>query len=468
MAPRRRSLATRLTWSHLVATSAALLLVGGTLFLLLARAQRLQATDALNSQAAIYATYAAELAPTTTILEGVADRVAHRFPPPAGTAVRIFATNGSLLTSDRSLGEFPSRAVQPYIVSQAPFLPLAPSVRLYVAQPIMRGDQRIGIVEVSSDLTPERDFRRQLLLALIPAGLLGLIGAFAVANLLARNLLRPLIALGKVASAIAGGQLDARADDMRPDEIGELAAQINHMAADLKVRFEEVQHLADTRREFYRSVSHELRTPLTALRGMAENLEDSATPAQRKSLAIIQAETERLQRLVEELLAGGERTFIPQREQEPVDLPELLSGVVDLMRPRAARAGIDLRCEAATPGLISGDRDRLRQALVNVLDNALKWTPPGGTIRVSLVKSDLGGRPGMAIRVADSGPGVPDPLREKIWERGTHGPDGGQGLGLALVREVVEAHGGDVCLEQGPGMAIQLRFPLRKSTIVRG
>jgi signal transduction histidine kinase len=449
-----------------VATSAALLLVGGTLFLLLTRTQRIQATEALNAQAAIYATYAAELAPTTTILEGVADRVARRFPPPPGTAVRIFATNGSLLTSDRSLGEFPSRAVQPLVVSQAPFLPLAPSLRLYVAQPIMRGNQRIGIVEVSSDLTPERHFRRQLLLALLPAWLLGLIGAFVLANLLARSLLRPLIALGSVAGTIAGGQLDARADDTRPDEIGELAAQINRMAADLKVRFEEVQRLAETRREFYRSVSHELRTPLTALRGMAENLEDSATPGQRKSVAIIQAETERLQRLVEELLAGGERAFIPLREKEPVDLEGLLMSVVDLMRPRAVRAGIDLRYEAETPGIISGDRDRLRQALVNVLDNALKWTPPGGTIRVSLVESNMGGRPGMAVTVVDSGPGIPDPIRENMWERGTHGPDGGQGLGLALVREVVEAHGGDVCLGQGPGTTIQIRFPRRESRIV--
>jgi signal transduction histidine kinase len=329
----------------------------------------------------------------------------------------------------------------------------------------MRGDQRIGIVEVSSDLTPERDFRHQLLLALLPAGLLGLIGAFALANLLARNLLRPLVALGRVAGAIAGGQLDARADDTRPDEIGELAAQINHMAADLKVRFEEVQRLAETRREFYRSVSHELRTPLTALRGMAENLEDTATPGQRRSVAIIQAETERLQRLVEELLAGGERTFIPLREKESLDLPGLLGGVVDLMRPRAARAGIDLRYEATTPGLISGDRDRLRQALVNVLDNALKWTPPGGTVLVSLLESNLGDRPAMAVRVMDSGPGIPATLRARIWERGTHGPDGGQGLGLALVREVVEAHGGDVCLEQGPRTIIQLRFPLRKDTL---
>ncbi len=467
MALRRRSLTTRLTWSHLLATGVALLLLAATLLLLLIRAQRAQTIDALNAQASLYAAYASELAPTTASLEGVADRIVRRFPRPAGTMVRIFAANGALLTADRSLGEFPSRAAQPLIVSQAPFFPLAPPQRRYVAQPIMRGDQRIGIVEVSSSLVTEQRVRRQLLFALLPASLLGLAGSLAVANLLARSLLSPLDALRNVARAIAAGELDARADDARSDEIGELAAQINHMAADLKVRFLEVQRLAETRREFYRSVSHELRTPLTALRGMAENLEESATPEQRTSVAIIQAETERLQRLVEELLAGGEHNFQPRREQEAVDLGALVSGVVDLMRPRAARAGIDLHYEAAASGDVSGDRDRLRQALVNVLDNALKWTPPGGSVRVRVEVGAIADHPGLAIVVADSGPGIPPDVRGSLWQRGVRGPDGGHGLGLALVREVVEAHGGEVSLDPGPGTAVRLCLPRREAMRAR-
>ena len=104
-----------------------------------------------------------------------------------------------------------------------------------------------------------------------------------------------------------------------------------------------------------------------------------------------------------------------------------------------------------------GDRDRLKQALVNLLDNALKWTPPGGEVRIDLAAER--GSSSLLITVADTGPGVPAPLRTTIWQRGTRGVDGGQGLGLALVHEVVAAHGGTVRLLDGPGTAVELRLP---------
>ncbi len=297
-------------------------------------------------------------------------------------------------------------------------------------------------------------------LALLPASLLALGGAAALALLLARSLVRPLIALRNVAGTIAVGDLSVRADDRGRDEIAQLAREINQMAVDLQVRFDEVQRLAETRREFYRSVSHELRTPLTALRGMAENLEDSATPEQRRSVEIIQAESERLQRLVNELLAGGEREFVALREKRLIQAGALAASVVELMQSRAARGGVALHYQTTSAaGGIGGDADRLKQALVNLLDNALKWTPAGGEIRVAVSDCTLRNEPGVAIAVADTGPGIPDELRASIWERGIRGRDGGQGLGLALVREIVEAHGGEVQIQEGPGTTIELCFP---------
>ncbi|MDQ5851435.1 MAG: ATP-binding protein [Chloroflexota bacterium] len=456
---RRLSLTTRLILSHLLATATALLLLGSTLVFLVVRDQRLQVLATLDAQAAVYAAYAGELAPTTAILEGLADGIVQRFPREPGTKVRIFATNGSLLTSDRSLGEFPSRAVQPLIVTPAPFLPLATETRRYVAKAIIRDSQPIGIVEVSRDTAAEVRLRRNLLLALLPGSLLAATGALLLANLLARTLLRPLHALRRVASAIAAGELGARSGDRSSDEIGQLAGQINRMAAELEARFDEIERLAKTRREFYRSISHELRTPLTAIRGMAENLEDGAAPEQQRSLEIIQAETDRLQCLVEELLAGGDGSFALLRQRQPVELAELARDVVELMQPRAARASIQLRYDGEDRGTIAGDRDRLKQALVNVLDNALKWTPPGGDVLVRTYEAPLDGAAGIAVSVADSGPGIPDELRATVWQRGTRGRDGSQGLGLALVHEVVQAHGGAASLGDGPGTTVELRFP---------
>ena len=456
---RRRSLTTRLLLSHLAAAIVALGLLGGSLLFLVARNQRLQSTAALQAQAAVYATYAAELAHTTTLLEGVADVVVRRFPVQPGTSVRIFAPNGSLLTSDRALGEFPSRSAQAFVAGPAPFLPLAPESRRYVAQPIRRGGQAIGIVEVSSSAEAERRLRRELLLMLLPASLLALCGALLLALLLARSLLRPLHALQHVAQTIAAGRLEARSSDHSPDEIGRLAAEINRMAHDLQARFEQIERLAETRREFYRSVSHELRTPLTAIRGMVENLEDDADPGQRRSLEVLKAETDRLQQLVEELLAGGEHTFAPLRHRLPVDLGALAAEVVALMRPRADRAGVRLVYHPGGGETIAGDRDRLKQALVNLLDNALKWTPAGGKVQVSVAPTGEASRREVVLTVADAGPGIPAELRDAAWERGRRGADGGQGLGLALVREVLQAHGGTARIVDGPGTTVELRLP---------
>lgn len=454
-----RSLTARLTWSHLLATAVGLALLGVTVLVLVDRNQRAETIAGLNRQAAIYAAYAAQIAPSSTTLEGVADSVLRRFPIAPGTIARIFATNGSLLSSDPSLGQFPSRPVQSLMAGPVPFLPLPPPQRLYVAWPVRHAHDTIGIVEVSSDVSAARRLRRELAVALVPGALLACTGALVLANLLARSLLRPLHALGRVSQAIAAGDLRARADESGKDEIARLAGQINHMAAELQQRFAEIEQLAETRKQFYRSVSHELRTPLTAIRGIAENLEDSASEEQQKSLLIMQAETIRLQRLVEELLAGGETAFAPLRERRAVDLAALTSEVAALMRPRADRAGIRLDCESKAAALVIGDQDRLKQALVNLFDNALKWTPSGGSVRLRVDDMRVDGRSGVRISITDTGPGIPEQLRVSLWDRDARGDDGGQGLGLALVRDVVEAHGGRAGLEPGTGTTITLWLP---------
>ena len=435
------------------------MVLGGTFAVLVVRAERARLDERLAAQAAIYAAYARDLAPTTSILEGIADSVVRRFPTEDGTTVRIFAANGALLSSDSSLGQFPSRAAEQLITGAAPILALAPETRRYVARPIGRADQPIGIVEVSSDRRAEQQTRRDLLPPLLPASLLALAGAAALAWLLARSLLRPLHALRRVAGAIAGGDLAARSVDRSSDEIGQLATQVNQMADDLNLRFEQIERLAETRRQFYRSVSHELRTPLTAIRGIAENLEESVAPADRRGLEIIQSETERLGRLVDELLADGERGAASMRQYLPVDLGALADDVVALMHDRAERAGVRLHVDRQREGLVLGDRDRLRQALINLVDNALKWTPAGGDVRIKLGSAALEEKPAVLLVISDTGRSISSEARATIWERGNRGADGGQGLGLALVREIISAHGGVARLADTDQTTIELLLP---------
>ncbi|HEX6289341.1 MAG TPA: ATP-binding protein [Herpetosiphonaceae bacterium] len=453
---RRRSLKTRLTLSHVFVTLAGLALLGVALIVFVQRGQRTQVLANLAAQANVYAAYASELAADSDTLAGVAPNLSRRFPLPPDIAMRVLAPNGSVLFASRDLGTFPSRAALPLLTNPLPIQPVTlERGRHFVAQPIIHDGQTIGVIELSQSVARERALLGLLLIALFPSAALALIGAALAGHLLARSLVRPLSELGQVASAIAGGNDAARSEDRSGDEIGQLAARLNSMADELQSRLAEVERLAVARQEFYRAVSHELRTPLTAIRGTAENLEDDARPDQQADLQIIQAEAARLQRLVEEMLQPRESAPAPLRRRQPVDLTALIGEVGRIMQPRAERAGVVLTTTAAARLRVVGDRDRLKQALLNLLDNALTWTPPGGAITVEARPDRADAR----IVVCDSGPGIAPELRERVWERG-FSTTNGQGLGLALVREVMAAHDGDASVLDGQQTTIALRLPL--------
>ncbi len=452
---RRRSLLIRLTISHTLVTLAGLLLLIGALLLLAQHALRRETEANLATQAQVIAAYAEAVAPDTTTLGAIAPDLARRFALAPGAVVRVIASNGAVLYASRDLGPFPSGAARPLLTNPLPIQPLAADrERLFVARPVVRDGATIGVIELSESRARERQVLALLLLALLPSAALALLGAALAGHLLARSLVRPLDRLRRVATAIASGDLATRSDDRSTDEIGQVAAQLNRMADELNARLAEVERLSAARQAFYRAVSHELRTPLTAIRGTAENLEDDATPAQRAALQVIQSEALRLQRLVDELLSPRESSPAPLRRRQPVAIDVLIEDVQRIMQPRAARSGVALT-HTTTRGIwVNGDRDRLKQALLNLLDNALIWTPPGGSVHIAATGDDSTAR----IIVRDTGPGIPPELSARVWERGVS-TSGGQGLGLALVRDVVTAHGGSAELLDGVGTAIELRLP---------
>ena len=453
---RRRSLKTRLTLSHALVTLAGLTLLSVALLALVYRSQRAQTIANLTAQAQVNAAFAAEIAPDADALAGIAPSLIRRFSPPPDTVLRVLAPNGTVLYASRDLGSFPSAAALPLLTNPLPIQPVAlEQGRRFVARPVQRGDQTIGVIELSQAVEREKTLLKQLALALAPSVLLALTGAAIVGYLLAGGLVRPLRRLERVAAAIASGDGQARSDDRSADEIGQVATRLNKMADELQAQLAEVERLATARQEFYRAVSHELRTPLTAIRGTAENLEDEVGPEQQAALALIQTEAARLQRLVEELLNPRDSTPAPLRRRQPIDLSALVDEVGQIMRPRAERSGIQLTVSAAPRLSVVGDRDRLKQALLNLLDNAVTWTQPGGSVALPADREDRCAR----VQGHDSGPGIAPELRERVWERGVSA-NGGQGLGLALVREVVTAHGGSAHILDSDGATIEVRLPL--------
>ncbi|XVQ87713.1 DUF4153 domain-containing protein [Microbispora siamensis] len=264
--------------------------------------------------------------------------------------------------------------------------------------------------------------------------------ALIMVQLLARGMIRPLREMAAAAQTIAKGRYGLRVSATSRDEVGELARAFNAMAADLA----EVDR---QRRELVANVSHELRTPITGLQAVLENVVDGVTPPDLDTLGTALAQTQRLGRLVAQLLDlsrldSGARLIEP----EELDLASLCRQAVS----EAALARDEVTVvSAVTPGTaLSADAALLAQVLANLLDNAVRHSPSGGTVRVEARPAG----PNLEISVTDDGPGIPPAERARVFERfsrldaGRAADAGGAGLGLAIAKEIVELHGGSIAV----------------------
>ncbi|MCY4728911.1 DUF4173 domain-containing protein [Nocardioides sp. STR2] len=280
--------------------------------------------------------------------------------------------------------------------------------------------------------------------------------ALGVTQLLAAGMVAPLRRMTEVSRAMARGDYTGRVRTSATDEVGQLAAAFNRMAEDLATVDRE-------RRDLIATVSHELRTPLTAMTAMLENLADGVVPADPEHLGAALDEAERLARLVDDLLQ------LSRLEAGVVELDRVPVGLRSLVEESVAQvgaAGRTGRFDVTVPAdlEVEADQDRLRQLLVNVLDNAGRHAPSGTAVRVTAGTGEGtdGGR--WWLEVADDGGGVAPQERERVFERfGTDG-GGGTGLGLAVARWVAQLHGGTLRFldpESGRGARLRLDVPTR-------
>ncbi len=274
-------------------------------------------------------------------------------------------------------------------------------------------------------------------LALAIAAALVLAAATVVGLLLSRSLSRPLRRLEDAAERIGEGELDARASESDgPEEIRRLARTLNETAAKLEA-------LVRSQQEFVSDASHQLRTPLTALRLRLENLEQDMAPETRESLAAAIAETDRLARLVSELLALA-RAEDDIEPADRIDIAILAAGRVDAWSALAEERGISIETRA-TSVLARGGSGRVEQVLDNLLANALEASPDGSTIRITTAR----GNGWVELHVVDEGPGLNGAARSRAFDRFWHAGAGeGSGLGLPIARRLVAVDEGDIELHE--------------------
>ncbi len=263
--------------------------------------------------------------------------------------------------------------------------------------------------------------------------------AFAVVWVLSRGTLEPLREMAAASEAIARGEFATRVDAVSRDEIGRLAASFNRMAVEL----EQTDRL---RRELVANVSHELRTPIAALQAKLENIADGVEAPDPDTVAVMLAQTERLGRLVRQLLdlSRLEAGTVPLERRRFEVAPMLESAIREskLARPDAR---IDV---AVTPQSLQVDADpeRLHQVVANLVENAVRYSPVGSPVAVEASRANGGIR----IAVVDEGPGIAPGEADRVFERfyrsdrARSSRDGGAGLGLAIAHWIVDLHGGEI------------------------
>lgn len=299
-----------------------------------------------------------------------------------------------------------------------------------------------------------------LRLVVVAVGLGVVLGA-----LLAATISRPLAAdlerLAGTARSVGEGDLSARAGLHRPDEVGTVAVAMDGMIDALRASDLEREQIEAARRAFLAAIGHDLRTPLTSMKATIEALQDGVAEEPERYLRSMLADLDLLSGLVEDLfllaqIEAGKLELHP----EPIDLADLADEAVEAMTPVARRRGVDIDINADHHiTVLAGERE-LGRVIRNLLDNAIRYAPASSRVQV-----EVGNGPHEAtVRIVDEGPGFPDGV--DVFESFAKGDaartrtHGGAGLGMAIAKGLVEAHGGSIAIEAGPGGRVAFRLPV--------
>jgi signal transduction histidine kinase len=325
---------------------------------------------------------------------------------------------------------------------------------LAVARPLRLGDKLFGALVVAKPASQLRSRSVTLLERLAIAFGGGIVVASLLGLYLSRRITEPLTRLSQAADEIAAGHYGVELPSPRgSDEISHLSARFSDMAAKLA----ESEQLS---RNFLMSVSHELRTPLTAIRGHVAAIREGVIddPALRdQSLGVIGEEALRLERLVGDVLDLAKldaHRFTVLHEE--VDMEQLCERAYTAFGELARQRAIDYRREFRAHPVIVTDGDRVLQIISNLLSNAFRWTPEGGSVKLELAAENGS----VSVVVADTGPGIGEDERDRIFRPFWSRDGGGTGLGLAIASELAFALGGEIVVNSAPGLGSRFELLL--------
>lgn len=389
-----------------------------------------------------------------------------RYGKSESVTLRIFDPQGRLLatsapTQDRQVTNWLEVPGIAGALQKRPTQGIAKGVwsnddRLYSTVPIIRNGEFLGVLRMSITLAQfQRQFRNVALTVLGTLALTVILCAL-ISEWLARNMARPIQAMRNFAIQIGSGHLGEKLSIQQTDELGQLATELNRMS-------ERLASLDKERRAFLASVSHELRTPVSNVLVTVEALKSGASeePELRdRFIQTVEDETKRLSRLIHDLLDLGRlEAGVAPLEQQPTNLRDLLNRAGRAVESRMRSKGISIQMDVASMQL-KGDPERLLQAFLNILDNAIKHSIPD--TKVFVMGRLQNGEAVITIR--DQGPGISEAALPHIFEQFyTADPSrqgSGTGLGLAIARRIVEAHSGSITAISSPGKGATFKIKL--------
>jgi signal transduction histidine kinase len=462
----------RLTFFGAALVALAVLAFGWLVYTLATNTQGTTQDDALKQRAAD-AQAAVAVAPTTQLSVAgtlsVAEDLARRTDP----FVEILASNGTVMSSTGRIGDAAPAVPASLLASAAAHgsalatvdLHGAPSLRFF-ATGWARGDLGIaGFVVAGQPISIQSANRRGILGFLVISSIPTLLAAFIASWLITGRALRPLKTVIETADSIARTRdLKRRLPPAnRRDEIGLLSASFNRMLEQVDAANQQLTAALDAQRRFVADASHELRTPLTTIRGNAELLAHGpSVPEDVRAAAAhdIASESERMSRLVEHLLTLAQADAGQNLALAPIALRPIIESVG--RQAQAANEDRRIRTVGLTDATVNGDADAITQLLWILVDNAVKFTKPDGSIELGLQQHDSSA----LLTVSDDGAGIPPAELERIFERFYQSDPArsnqGAGLGLSIARWIVDQHHGTIAARNndGPGASFAVTLPL--------
>ena len=369
-----------------------------------------------------------------------------------GFDVRLYDMKGEVIMDTERAINAQSQAVVRRVIALSDFDERRTGEK-FLPYPLFLGGEQIGHLEVSL-LSPRKEgvfvarSDRLLLVSLL------VLGGFAIifSVFFSRKLTFPIKGLTRAATDISGGNLKSRVKISGNDEIAQLSDAFNRMAQSLEIQ-------ESLRRKLTTNIAHELRTPISAIRGELEAMIDGLIPFDNEPIQSLYAEIGRLRKIIEgiEELSQAEASSRYLRKTI-FPLYPFLEGISGRFGMLFAEKGVGIELSCDEKLTINADPDRLSQIIINLLSNALKATESGGNVMITANE----GPTGTVIEVGDSGSGIADEDIPFIFERFYRGAKGGLGIGLTIVRELIEAHGGTITArsDAGKGAVFTLTFPV--------